>query len=294
MGVRSSCAASAVNCCSLASSWAMRSNRPFSAVTSGSTSGGTPAVSSGASDCGWRVATACPSWRSGRTEPRTAHQMPSASSGSAQAMGSHMLLTLAITISSRMDWRSPTRMRTSPLRPGVTNTRHSWSSTSLLVKPRLRRSVRGCSGALADRASNWPSCQSWNTTLGWYLYSSGASLSLSSSSSSRGCRRSRAAVWARWASSSSLTSCSVSYQARAAAAHQASSTSASTVTKSRVCKERGVRAGLAVWWPAPVSLAALMRWRPVPCGSPRRALSRSAPRPVFAAGGRCGLRRHCC
>ena len=59
-GVRSSWAASAVNCCSVASSRAVRSNKSFNAVTSGNTSGGTPWVGSGSSDWGWRVATRGP------------------------------------------------------------------------------------------------------------------------------------------------------------------------------------------------------------------------------------------
>jgi hypothetical protein len=136
MGVRSSCAASAVNCRSVTSSSAMRVNKSLSALTSGSTSGGTPAVGRGTSDCGWRTDTAVPNWRSGRTRPRTTHQMPSASRGSAKAMGLSMPTTLARTMSWRADCCSPTRMFTSPSCPWVTNTRQDLPAAWLSAKPR--------------------------------------------------------------------------------------------------------------------------------------------------------------
>ena len=146
------------------------------------------------------------------------------------------------------------------------------------------RSVSGASGAFLERVSNWSSFQSWNTTRVWCLSSCGASFNCSSSSCSSGCRRSSAAVCAKWASSRSPTSSSASCQVRAAALAQASSTSVSTASSSRACSERGVRGGAAVGFMP----------RPAQCGSRCRARSRSAPPPACAAAGRCALQRRCC
>ena len=108
IGVRNSCAASAVKRRSDSISAPMRSNRPFSASTIGCISRGAPSTATGCSACGSRAASARPSRRNGAMPRRTAHHTASASSGSATAIGCSVLRSTARRIDARERICSPT------------------------------------------------------------------------------------------------------------------------------------------------------------------------------------------
>ena len=108
MGVRSSCAASAVKRRSAATMAPMRSSNWFSAATRGSISAGASSTCTGTSAWGGRSARVRLRLRSGAVPWRTAPQMASASNGSATAMGQAVLRSTAQRMSARDDTCSPT------------------------------------------------------------------------------------------------------------------------------------------------------------------------------------------
>ena len=245
IGVRSSCAASAVKRRSLASCSCTRSNRPLSARTSGRTSGSTPSSGSGSSVCGWRAATLAPRARSGRTARRTAHQMPAASSGSATSNGSSEPRRLASSTWRRAEACSPTWMTSSTLSlssRATVNTRQRAPPMRWSDRPRVAAGAIGASGASAERACSLPLCQIWNATRDWYLCSSVGASTTASSSSSTSPVASSAAVCARWASSSSFSSCWVTNHATATVPSQVTSTKPSTIAVRRWASDQVRRA----------------------------------------------------
>ena len=135
MGVRSSCAASAVNRRSDSSSDAIRAKRPFRASITGAMSDGASAKSMGCIACGVRSASIRPSLRSGANPRSTAHQAASASNGSATSMGPSALRNTAHRISARELVCSPTYTSTSRSLPCAPNTRQDRPSMRTVAKP---------------------------------------------------------------------------------------------------------------------------------------------------------------